>query len=770
MRTILIMTLLLFAFNLVIFSQNSISKITPQLQTVLSKASGEVFIDAYAKFKDKYPTERLMKQNVFLNKTEKRKNLVKKLKDFTAEKQKNVMAFLKDAQKQGKVKKLEALWTLNYIIFSGTPEIITRLANDFDEIKEIRYDPKYPLKTSMDMTGNIPNDISRRPDEINSVNPGITLLGVEDVWAQGYTGQGVLVASIDEGCAWSHPDLVNNIWQNLGEDADDDGKVIEESGDYLRWVIDEDDLDGIDNDENGYVDDLIGWDYEFGTNNVFVYTDMDGDGDIENELDGSDHGTATASIIAGYLGEEGISTGVAPGAKIINFRIGPSHTGNFLASQYIIDMCNVDIITQSQSFKWYEGSEGLQIPDYAAFREMAETELAAGIIHFNSISNVGNAYGPPLNIGTPGNCPPPWLHPDQTLTGGLSSIMGVGNIDVTTDEIYSSSPVGPTAWEDYTKYSGAGVWWLNEGEYPYSMPEDYRDYPYALTPFGMGLIKPDVSAPGQHTESLGIYYNGSTVGYTSHSFSGTSGATPHAAGVAALLLSANPYLTPSDISRIMQTTAVEKGTSGKDNYYGAGRVNAYDAVQEAVSELPVELVSFTASIVDNGIELKWYTETEVNNYGFEVLRSTQTDDWEKIGFVEGSGNSNSPKHYSFLDKFIHPGKYSYRLKQIDNDGSYKILNTVQIAFGSVEKFQLNQNYPNPFNPNTTISFTLPKSGITTLKVFNAIGEEVTTIIDGFVEVGSHSFNFNAEGLASGIYLYRLVTEDGVQTKKMLYIK
>ena len=748
MRTILTMTLSLFAFNLVIFSQNSISKITPQLQTVLSKASGEVFIDAYAKFKDKYPTERLMKQNVFLNKTEKRKNLVKKLKDFTAEKQKNVMAFLKDAQKQGKVKKLEALWTLNYIIFSATPEIITRLADDFNEIKEIRYDPKYNPKSTRDVSDDINLNQFIQPDEVHSINPGITMMGVEDVWAEGYTGQGVLVASIDEGCGWTCPDLVNRLWQNLGEDFDGDGHVIEQSGD--TWIFDPGDDNDYDDDGNGYIDDFIGWDFEFGTNNVMQIGDND-------QIDGTYHGTATACIVVGD-GTSGEQTGVAPGAQIINFRIGYSHSGNFSASQYAIAI-GVDVITQSQSFKPYEQED----PDYAAFREMAELELAAGIIHFNSVSNDGDALqyvAIPFNISTPGNCPPPWLHPDQTITGGLTSIMGVGNIDVETGEIYYRSPYGPSTWEDYQTY-------YPEWYFQYPIPEKFWDYPYKSTiPQSMGLLKPDISAPGQNTESIG--YNG--VQYYSIPFGGTSAATPHAAGVAALLLSVNPYLTPADISRIMQTTSVDGGSSGKDNRYGAGIVNAYDAYEVALSELPVELVSFTATIVDNGVQLKWHTETEVNNYGFEILRSTQTDNWKKIGFVEGSGNSNSPKHYSFLDKIIHPGKYSYRLKQIDNDGSYKILNTVQIAFGSVENFQLNQNYPNPFNPSTTISFTLPKSGHVTLKIFNAIGEEVTTIIDGFVEVGSHSFNFNAEGLTSGIYLYRLSTEGVVLTKKMLYLK
>ena len=753
MKITSIILALMFIISFTLFSQSKISKIHPSLQSVLKTTPAGKTVDVYIKLKDKHPVESLMKQNTNLNKKEKRSVLVKTLKEFTARDQKNVMSFLKSAQQKGKVTKLQELWTLNYIVLSATPEIINSLADNFDEIKEIRYDPKYNPRSTMDISGDIDLNKILNPNEVNSINPGITMMGVEDVWAAGYTGQGVLIADIDEGCGWTCPDLVNRLWQNLGEDADGDGHVIEKSGD--TWIFDPGDDNDFDDDGNGYVDDLIGWDFEFGTKNVLQVGS-------DEQIDGTYHGTATACIVVGD-GTSGKQTGVAPGAQLVNFRIGPSHTGNLLASQYAIEI-GVDVITQSQSFKWYEGAEGLDIPDYAAFREMAEVELAAGIIHFNSISNVGNVFGPPLNIGTPGNCPPPWLHPDQIIIGGTSSIMGVGNIDVTTGEVYSTSPYGPTAWEDYGQYYSKGIWWLSD--YPYEMPEEYQDYPYSLPPYGIGLIKPDVSAPGQNTETIG--YDG--VHYFYIGFGGTSAATPHAAGVAALLLSANPYLTPEDISRIMQTTGTDGGTSGKDNRCGAGITNAYTAYQEALSELPVELASFSASVADDGVQIKWHTETEVNNYGFEVLRSTKESDWQKIGFVDGNGNSNSSKYYSFKDNDIHSGKYSYRLKQIDNDGKFEFSKTVEIEIGKVGNYHLSQNYPNPFNPITKIDFTIPAKQNVSLNVYNSLGEQVAELINDEKNAGDYSVTFDATNLESGVYFYRLETSEFVKSNKMILLK
>ena len=187
--------------------------------------------------------------------------------------------------------------------------------------------------------------------------------------------------------------------------------------------------------------------------------------------------------------------------------------------------------------------------------------------------------------------------------------------------------------------------------------------------------------------------------------------------------------------------------------------------------LPVELVSFSAVIKKSSVMLNWKTETEVNNYGFEINRSENNEDWKNIGFIEGNGNSNSPKEYSFTDDNISKsGIYKYRLKQIDNDGTFEFSKIVEVNFDKPAKFELKQNYPNPFNPSTTINFTLSGKEFVTLKIYNIIGEEVRNLQNGILEAGTYSFNFNAEGLPSGIYVYRLSSNNFSQTMKMTLLK
>ena len=188
------------------------------------------------------------------------------------------------------------------------------------------------------------------------------------------------------------------------------------------------------------------------------------------------------------------------------------------------------------------------------------------------------------------------------------------------------------------------------------------------------------------------------------------------------------------------------------------------------STLPVELSAFSASLLKIGVKLNWKTETEVNNYGFDVERKSETSNWERISFVNGNGNSNSPKEYSYIDQTAKAGKYLYRLKQIDNDGAYSYSKAVEVEFNNVMEYSLSQNFPNPFNPITTISFTLPLSGNVKLTIFNVLGQEIKMLVNGFKEAGIYTFNFDAKILNSGIYLYKLEADGFTQTKKMTIVK
>ncbi|MBK7228842.1 MAG: agmatine deiminase family protein [Ignavibacteriales bacterium] len=193
--------------------------------------------------------------------------------------------------------------------------------------------------------------------------------------------------------------------------------------------------------------------------------------------------------------------------------------------------------------------------------------------------------------------------------------------------------------------------------------------------------------------------------------------------------------------------------------------------------VPVELLSFAASSIENTVTLNWSTVTETNNSGFEIqrLKDSKIEKlkvWEKIGFIRGNGTTTEPKSYSFVDKDITAGKYQYRLKQIDFNGSFEYSNVISVELDLPTKFTLEQNYPNPFNPSTIISYQLPKAGNVTLKVFDVLGREVAVLVDEEKAAGSYNVEFGVKSLelSSGIYFYQLKVGDYLETKKMLLIK
>ncbi len=190
--------------------------------------------------------------------------------------------------------------------------------------------------------------------------------------------------------------------------------------------------------------------------------------------------------------------------------------------------------------------------------------------------------------------------------------------------------------------------------------------------------------------------------------------------------------------------------------------------------VPVELTSFTAIGSTNQVELSWTTATETNNQGFEIQRNTDGE-FHTIAFVQGQGTSTEIHNYSFIDKDLKAGHYSYRLKQIDYNGTFDYSNVVEADVVAPTVFALEQNYPNPFNPSTTINFSLAVDSKVSLKVFNVLGQEVASLVNGQLSAGSQKISFDASSLNSGVYFYRL-DADGIDgqkfssTKKMILTK
>jgi len=230
-----------------------------------------------------------------------------------------------------------------------------------------------------------------------------------------------------------------------------------------------------------------------------------------------------------------------------------------------------------------------------------------------------------------------------------------------------------------------------------------------------------------------------------------------------------PSFVPTDELVIQGSTQVLFAfTHGRGAWAGAG------------SPLPVELSSFTIASQQSNPVLRWRTETEFNNYGFDIERAPSPKDgnadaageFKKIGFVQGAGTRSAPTEYTFTDVNVPAGKYMYRLKQIDNDGSFQFSESIEATVSSTPStFALLQNFPNPFNPTTMIQFSVPVDGRAVLKIYNTLGQEVSTLFNDNASAGIyHQVQFNASNLASGIYFAQLEFAGKMQLKKMLLLK
>jgi len=232
------------------------------------------------------------------------------------------------------------------------------------------------------------------------------------------------------------------------------------------------------------------------------------------------------------------------------------------------------------------------------------------------------------------------------------------------------------------------------------------------------------------------------------------------------------------VTNFIDTTA-ESNQVYTYRIYSMGAKFSNEATAYVFPTVPVELISFNANTIDNDIFLHWTTAIETNNHGFEILRKVypanvgtqnNNNEWKTIGYVEGHGTTTEPQFYSFIDASLQPGKYQYRLKQIDFDGTSELSNVLEVTIDLPINFSLEQNFPNPFNPSTTIKYQLPKTSLVTIKVFDVLGNEIATLVNEELPAGEYEVEFDASGLTSGVYFYKLTSGDDIETRKMILIK
>ena len=442
---------------------------------------------------------------------------------------------------------------------------------------------------------------------------------------------------------------------------------------------------------------------------------VNGDPNVGNEGDMGEgsHGTQTLSTIGGFY--EGQLIGPAFNASYILAKTEntdsetPIEEDHWIAAMEWADSIGVDVTSTSLGYLDFD-------PPYTSYtwQDMdgntavitigADLAVARGIVVVNSAGNSGNSTHNTLGAPADGD-----------------SVIAVGSV-TSTGSRSSFSSVGPTV---------------------------------------DGRIKPDVMARGSNVV---VASPNSNTSYTTAS--GTSFSCPLAAGVAALILCANPNLTPMQVREAMRLTALNH--TSPNNLIGWGILDALQAVN--YFPLPVELVSFTGTVEKNNIHLEWTTATEINNHGFEIERKSGQENFYIIGFVNGNGNTTTVSNYTFTDENLKPGNYSYRLKQVDFDGSFEYSSEINVSVLIPEVFVLFQNYPNPFNPSTTIKYSVPEQSYIKINLYDVIGNKVKTIDEGLKAAGLHQLELSAGNLTSGVYFVTLSSDAGNQAIKIILTK
>ncbi|MFZ1728516.1 MAG: T9SS type A sorting domain-containing protein [Bacteroidota bacterium] len=196
-----------------------------------------------------------------------------------------------------------------------------------------------------------------------------------------------------------------------------------------------------------------------------------------------------------------------------------------------------------------------------------------------------------------------------------------------------------------------------------------------------------------------------------------------------------------------------------------------DNISSTGGPMPVELTSFRSYVKDNQVELQWTTATELNNFGFEVERSANGEDWTNLGFVAGNGTSYSPRQYAFRDAQLDRSstEFSYRLKQIDRDGTTEYSSILHVTLAAGASINLTA-YPQPFASSLNIDLSSSSSEQVTVTLYNSAMQKVASLYEGAVD-GRVSMNVPTSDLRDGSYFLIVNHANGqTQVQKVLHMQ
>ena len=519
---------------------------------------------------DKYDDANIAVKTQYMTKAQRRDFVISERKSFCMASQQNVIDFLNGFKDENSVSDIKQFWSFNGFACVADEYVVEQLRGRKD-VAAVYYD---------EMRKMLPDMAEAKP--VNSKDNAwhVDKVNAPAVWnyngTTGYTGSDVVVAVIDSGVDYNHVDIAGSMWDGGDE---------------------------------------------------YPHHGIDIAKDDDDPMDEHCHGTHVAGIIAGQ-GNGGIQTGIAPGAKIMAVRV-LDETG-YGTDQDVIEGVEFAVEHGASIINISAGDSGVGACGF--YRDLFTTVNDAGVVAAVAGGNDGTVlytYNVPINISAPGNCPPPWLHPDQVnlISGGTTAVICVGATDSNDDHCDFSS-VGPVTWA-YGDYVG-----------------DYNDYPYqngdASQP---GLIRPDISAPGKNITSLNFQTGNQYIEYD-----GTSMATPCVAGVLALLLEAEPELLPAQLDSIIELTAVSAGNTVKNNIVGSGRIDALAAIDALYHHGPTNL---TAEFDGTYVDLSWNEADNAVSYSL---------------YRDGMRIANNLTTTTYTDNLSYGGKYTYYVKALlDNE-------------------------------------------------------------------------------------------------------